>query len=138
MLELSKFNLKALLKRYLINIKKILSIFGQNKRPFIYQEVIDLGGEPIKNTDYTSLGRVTEFKYGKHLSDCVAKLSGQKISYLKNFGTGWGMIQDGDSLVFIDNHDNQRGHGKFNFCFCLNNVPEDPAFSTEGSPFFEC
>jgi len=86
-------------------------IFGANKRPFIYQEVIDLGGEPIKNTDYTGIARVTEFKYGMYLSDVIAKRNGQKLCYLKNFGTGWGMIQDGDSLVFIDNHDNQRGHG---------------------------
>ncbi len=33
------------------------------------------------------------------------------MSFLKNFGTGWGMIPDGDSLAFVDNHDNQRGHG---------------------------
>lgn len=45
------------------------SIFGSGKKPFIYQEVIDLGGEPIKNTDYTHLGRVTEFKYGQKLSE---------------------------------------------------------------------
>lgn len=67
-------------------------VFGSNKRPFIYQEVIDLGGEPIKNTDYTSLGRVTEFKYGMHLSNCVQNKEGQKMSYLKSFGTGWGFI----------------------------------------------
>ena len=72
--------------------KKIsFSIFGANKRPFIYQEVIDLGGEPIKNTDYTGLARVTEFKYGMYLSDVIAKRNGQKLCYLKNFGTGWGM-----------------------------------------------
>jgi len=86
-------------------------IFGANKRPFIYQEVIDLGGEPIKNTDYTQLARVTEFKYGMHLSNVVQKINGQKMAYLKNFGTGWGFIADYDSLAFIDNHDNQRGHG---------------------------
>lgn len=33
------------------------------------------------------------------------------MSYLKSFGTGWGFIPDGDSLAFVDNHDNQRGHG---------------------------
>ena len=33
------------------------------------------------------------------------------MSFLKNFGTGWGFISDGDSLAFLDNHDNQRGHG---------------------------
>jgi alpha-amylase len=41
----------------------------------------------------------------------VAKRNNQKLVFLKNFGTGWGMIADGDSLAFVDNHDNQRGHG---------------------------
>ncbi|CAF0865526.1 unnamed protein product, partial [Didymodactylos carnosus] len=85
--------------------------FGSGKRPFIYFEVIDLGGEPIKNTDYTGMGRVSEFKYGKFLSEVVKKKFGQKLKYLSNFGTGWGMIPDGDAQIFIDNHDNQRGHG---------------------------
>jgi alpha-amylase len=87
------------------------SIYGDNKRPFIYFEVIDLGGEPIKNTDYTWMARVSEFRYGKFLSEVVRKSSGQKLRYLNNFGTGWGMIPDGDAQIMIDNHDNQRGHG---------------------------
>ena len=33
------------------------------------------------------------------------------MKYLKNFGTGWGMWADNDVVNFIDNHDNQRGHG---------------------------
>lgn len=47
------------------------SIFGENVKPFIYQEVIDLGWEPIKSTDYTHIGRVTEFKYGYMLSQVI-------------------------------------------------------------------
>jgi alpha-amylase len=94
--------------------------------------VIDLGGEPIKNTDYTWMGRVSEFRYGKFLSEVFRKSFGQKLTYLRNFGTGmlpcvllrwpcshsipvvflgWGMIPDGDAQIMIDNHDNQRGHG---------------------------
>ncbi|CAF1335032.1 unnamed protein product [Adineta steineri] len=85
--------------------------FGDNKRPFIYFEVIDLGGETIKNTDYTWMARVSEFRYGKFLSEVVQKKYGQKLKYLNNFGTGWGMIPDGDAQIMVDNHDNQRGHG---------------------------
>lgn len=33
------------------------------------------------------------------------------LKYLKNWGEGWGLMKSGDSLLFIDNHDNQRGHG---------------------------
>lgn len=50
--------------------------------------MIDLGGEPIKNTDYTGMGRVSEFRYGKFLSEVFRKKFGQKLNYLKNFGAG--------------------------------------------------
>lgn len=86
-------------------------VFGEDKKPFIYFEVIDLGGEPIKNTDYSWMARVSEFRYGKFLSEVVHKEFGQKMKFLSNFGTGWGMIPDGDAQIMIDNHDNQRGHG---------------------------
>jgi hypothetical protein len=26
-------------------------------------------------------------------------------------GEDWGFVSSGDALVFVDNHDNQRGHG---------------------------
>lgn len=86
-------------------------VFGANKRPFIFYEVIDQGGEPIKSTEYTHIGRVTEFKYGKTLSEVVYKRYNQRMAYLKNFGEGWGFIPGSDSIAFLDNHDNQRGHG---------------------------
>uniref|UniRef100_A0A672UFR6 Alpha-amylase n=1 Tax=Strigops habroptila TaxID=2489341 RepID=A0A672UFR6_STRHB len=43
--------------------------FSAGTRPFIYQEVIDLGGEPITGSDYFENGRVTEFKYGGQTGD---------------------------------------------------------------------
>lgn len=45
------------------------------------------------------------------LSNVIMKRNGQKMANLKNFGTAWGFILNDDSLAFIDNHDNQRGHG---------------------------
>ena len=33
------------------------------------------------------------------------------MKYLQNFGEGWGMWNGNDVVNFIDNHDNQRGHG---------------------------
>lgn len=74
-----------------------------------------MGGEPIKASDYTHLGRVTEFKHGKNLGDVIRKNNGQRLSYLRNFGEGWGQLNGLDALVFIDNHDNQRGHGAGGF-----------------------
>jgi hypothetical protein len=33
------------------------------------------------------------------------------ITIIAFSGEGWGFVGSGDALVFVDNHDNQRGHG---------------------------
>ena len=104
--------------------------FPANSRPFIYTEVIDLGGEPITGAEYVGMGRVTEFKYGKFLGEAFRGKN--QLKYLVNWGKfsvkinsrwqydiqvnmvigeQWGMLASGNALTFIDNHDNQRGHG---------------------------
>jgi len=83
--------------------------FPSGSRALIFQEVIDLGGEAISGDEYFGLGRVTEFKYGNHLGRLFR--GRDQLKFLQNWGEGWGMYPDGNSFVFIDNHDNQRGHG---------------------------
>ena len=34
-----------------------------------------------------------------------------QLAHLRSFGSSWGMLADNRALVFVDNHDNQRGHG---------------------------
>ncbi|KAJ8392594.1 hypothetical protein AAFF_G00074720 [Aldrovandia affinis] len=85
--------------------------FPPGSKPFIYQEVIDLGGEPIKACEYYEMGRVTEFKYGARLGTVIRKWNGEKLSDLRTWGEDWGFMPSGKALVFVDNHDNQRGHG---------------------------
>nr|CAD20263.1 amylase [Tetraodon nigroviridis]CAD20312.1 amylase [Tetraodon nigroviridis] len=85
--------------------------FPGGSRPFIYQEVIDLGSELITAKEYFHLGRVTEFKYGAKLGTVFRKWNNEKLMYTKNWGEGWGFMPNGNAVVFIDNHDNQRGHG---------------------------
>ncbi|XP_029819083.1 pancreatic alpha-amylase [Manacus vitellinus] len=41
----------------------------------------------------------------------IRKWNGEKMAYLKNWGEGWGFVPSDRALVFVDNHDNQRGHG---------------------------
>lgn len=44
------------------------TFFPPNKKALIYQEVMDFGGgRGITADEYVGLGRVTEFRYGKHL-----------------------------------------------------------------------
>ncbi|XP_076834577.1 amyAc_bac_euk_AmyA and Aamy_C domain-containing protein [Brachyhypopomus gauderio] len=85
--------------------------FPSDSRPFIYQEVIDLGGEAIQVKEYYDMGRVTEFKYSAKLGTVVRRWEKEKMSYLKNWGEGWAFMPSDKALVFVDNHDNQRGHG---------------------------
>ncbi|XP_025110828.1 alpha-amylase-like isoform X2 [Pomacea canaliculata] len=86
------------------------NIFGRLKGdPFIAQEVIDQGGEAIKAEEYLATGRVTNFKFGLELGKVFRRQNAMK--YLSNFGEGWGMWAGNDVLNFVDNHDNQRGHG---------------------------
>lgn len=83
--------------------------FNSGAKPYIFQEVIDLGGESISKSEYTGLGSVTEFRH----SDSIGKVFRGKdqLRYLTNWGTAWGFAASDRSLVFVDNHDNQRGHG---------------------------
>ncbi|XP_049938071.1 alpha-amylase 2-like [Schistocerca serialis cubense] len=89
--------------------------FPEGQKPFIYQEVIDLsaplyrGWESVKKTEYISLGRVTEFKYGEEISKTFRRQNALK--WYKTFGPKWSLLDSEDAIVFIDNHDNQRGHG---------------------------
>lgn len=41
--------------------------FSANSRPFITQEVIDLGGEAISKDQYLHIGTVTEFRYSAEI-----------------------------------------------------------------------
>ena len=78
---------------------------------FVFQEVIDLGMEPIRAEDYFNNGRVTEFWYSRKISEVVGR---GKLDWLNNnspFGESWGFMPSSSAVVFVDNHDNQRGHG---------------------------
>lgn len=83
--------------------------FSSGAKPYIFQEVIDLGGEAISKSEYTDLGAITEFRH----SDSIGKTFRGKdqLRYLSNWGTAWGFAASDRSLIFVDNHDNQRGHG---------------------------
>lgn len=79
-----------------------------NGTPLVFQEVIDQGGEAISSAEYTGTGLVTEFKYSVEIGNTFR--NGQ-LSWLSNFGEGWGFMPSYQAVVFVDNHDNQRGHG---------------------------
>lgn len=83
--------------------------FPENARPFIFQEVIDMGGEVISKTEYVGLGAVSEFM---HSRDIGLTFRGKKpLHDLLQWGPAKGFLPSKDAIVFVDNHDNQRGNG---------------------------
>ena len=75
---------------------------------YVFQEVIDLGGEAVSATEYTGTSDVTEFRYSASIGNVFKN---QQLANLNAFGESWGFLSGGDAVVFTDNHDNQRGHG---------------------------
>ncbi len=76
--------------------------------PYVFQEVIDRGGEGVSSGDYLANGDITEFNFGSKVSEVF--LGGQ-LAGLESFGESWGLLPSASAVAFIDNHDNQRGHG---------------------------
>ncbi|WP_017297574.1 alpha-amylase [Nodosilinea nodulosa] len=78
---------------------------------YIYQEVIDPGTEAIRQQDYYPNGNVLDVKYGQFVGGAFLGLEGQTLANLQTLGEGWGLAPSDKAVVFIDNHDKQRGHG---------------------------
>jgi alpha-amylase len=78
---------------------------------FIYQEVIDPGTEAIHKQDYYANGHVVDFEYGRQLGEAFWATDGHTLAQLETFGESWGLAPSDRAVVFVDNHDKQRGHG---------------------------
>ena len=78
-----------------------------NSKPFLFQEVIDRGGEPINAMAYLGNGSVTEFKYPEAL---FAAFEYAQLDSLSDLGEAAGYLPADKAIVFVDNHDLQRGH----------------------------
>ncbi|MEU7030328.1 carbohydrate-binding module family 20 domain-containing protein [Streptomyces sp. NPDC046275] len=82
--------------------------------PSVYwkQEAIYGAGEAVAPSEYLGNGDVQEFRYAR---DLKRVLQGEKLAYLKNFGEAWGYMPSGQSAVFVDNHDTERGGDTLNY-----------------------
>jgi alpha-amylase len=93
--------------------------------PYWFAEVIGTAGEPITETDYFGLGYasggatdITEFGFGG-VGDKFLGSGGQRISQLNPSGpagsqfspAAWGLMPSDKAVVFLENHDTQRGGG---------------------------
>lgn len=77
--------------------------------PFIYQEVIDLGGEAISKMEYSGLASVTEFMHARDIS--LTFRGRMALHDLLQWGPAKGFLPSSDAIVFVDNQDIQRESG---------------------------
>ncbi|KAL7644676.1 UNVERIFIED_CONTAM: hypothetical protein RMT77_004217 [Armadillidium vulgare] len=81
--------------------------FPAGTRPFFYHEVIDRNDGAVTVQQYYGLGRITEFRYSQKIAWGI-----QDFTQLYGvYDPGWYMADPDKAFVFVDNHDNQRGHG---------------------------
>lgn len=59
--------------------------------------------------EYTHLGTVTEFRFSAEIGGVFRGYN--DLQWLRNWGEAWSFLPSHLALVFVDNHDNQRGHG---------------------------
>ncbi|KAI4459936.1 alpha-amylase [Holotrichia oblita] len=83
--------------------------FASGARPFIFQEVSDLGGDAISHREYLHLGRITEFKFSVEIGRMFRGFD--QLRYLTYWGEGWNFMSSNSAVVFVDNHNNQRRNG---------------------------
>jgi alpha-amylase len=86
-------------------VTEILSLVDSS--PTIIQEVPDRGNEPINAHDYLGNGSVIEVKYPAAMTE--AFLNGN-LSSLHQLEKRDGFLPADKAVVFVDNHDLQRGH----------------------------
>lgn len=77
-----------------------------NGYPYIFQEVIGAGGEPITPSQYTYISDVTEFNFSNTLGHYFKGRA--PLKDLRNIGIWSGWLASIDAVTFVANHDNQR------------------------------
>jgi alpha-amylase len=92
-------------------LKQLLS--NVKNHAWRFQEVISGAGEAVKPEMYLTTGEVTEFAYPSLLSSNI--LQDGKMKYLESFGASWGMMNRDSAVVFLDNHDTQRGNAALTY-----------------------
>ncbi|KAJ8298304.1 LOW QUALITY PROTEIN: hypothetical protein KUTeg_024835 [Tegillarca granosa] len=76
-------------------------------RPFFYHEVSAMKSGVIKADEYVPLGYVTEPRYSQKIADGVMDFD--NLNYLFYGHLNLTLTNSGHALVFVDNHESQRG-----------------------------
>jgi alpha-amylase len=92
------------------DLATILRSVRYGSAPLIYQEVIDPGTEAVRKSEYYQNGHVIEFEYGKIIGEAFSD-NRQGLAQLEDLANSPRLMPSEKAIVFIDNHDKQRGHG---------------------------
>jgi alpha-amylase len=83
-------------------------------RPYFFLEVINNAGEAVTAQQYFGVGYasggasdVTDFQYGYRITDAFTGRGGATLASLQTLANG--LLPSDKGVVFVDNHDNQRG-----------------------------
>ncbi|MFC4062425.1 carbohydrate-binding module family 20 domain-containing protein [Planomonospora corallina] len=80
--------------------------------PYLHLEVIHGDREKVQPGQYTGVGDVHEFVFGRKMKE---QFTGQ-IHWLETFGQSWGLSVPSDRAVtFVDNHDTERNGSTLNY-----------------------
>ena len=93
------------------DLSAILDQVTQREQAYFFSEVIDTRNEEsVRSQQYTPIAAVEEFRYGQQIARVFSE---GNLHWLRQFGDHWQEIYtpSDKAVVFIDNHDNQRGHG---------------------------
>ena len=81
---------------------------------FWYQEVYaPPSGQAVTTHMYTHQGALEYFDYAQHLSKNI--IAEGKLQHFHNFGEAWSMVHRSKAVVFVDNHDTQRGEALLSY-----------------------
>jgi alpha-amylase len=96
-------------------LAKVVPAHGE--QPYYFLEVIDYGGEAVHSTDYVDVGGaaeldITEFRYHS-VADAFLGRSGATLASLRQVAEATTLLPSERAVVFLDNHDTQRGDALF-------------------------
>jgi alpha-amylase len=78
----------------------------------IVSEVIRGSGEPVTPEQYTAIGDVLEFAWGK---DVTGMVRGGSLRLAAALGTGSTYLPSANAWIFVENHDTERGRATLGY-----------------------
>ncbi len=98
----------------ILSLVNAAAVSAGRPRPYVFMEIISGGGDAVTPQQYYGVGNasggaadITDFQYGYRLTDAFSGRNGVTLNALS--APVIGTLPSDKSVVFVDNHDNQRG-----------------------------